>query len=59
VAGYWGPLVAALDRMVEAGFLRAQHRELLVVADDPDDLLARLESWRPRSVDKWIGRGEA
>jgi uncharacterized protein (TIGR00730 family) len=59
VAGYWGPLVAALDRMVESGFLRAQHRELLVVADDPDDLLARLESWRPRSVDKWIGRGEA
>jgi uncharacterized protein (TIGR00730 family) len=39
VAGYYDPLVAQLERAVEAGFLREQHRRLLTVATRVDVLL--------------------
>ena len=34
-SGYYSPLVAWLDRAVEAGFLKPAHRALLRVATDP------------------------
>lgn len=58
-AGYWQPLIAALDRMVEAGFLREAHRELLVVARDAGELLERLDAWHPAAVEKWLEREQA
>jgi uncharacterized protein (TIGR00730 family) len=42
VDGYWGPLMAVLDRQVAAGFLRRPHAELLCIADAPDPLLDAL-----------------
>jgi uncharacterized protein (TIGR00730 family) len=57
VAGYYDHFVAFLDHAVAEGFVRPQHRDLLVVADDPQALLARLEvaAGRP-SVPKWLDR---
>ncbi len=40
--GYYDPLVAFLDRAVEAGFLRPRHRAALLVERDLDALLERL-----------------
>jgi uncharacterized protein (TIGR00730 family) len=57
--GYWDPLVGALDRMVEAGFLRPAHRHLLVVASEPEELLGALAAWEPPTVHKWLDREEA
>jgi uncharacterized protein (TIGR00730 family) len=59
VNGYWDPLVVALDRMVEAEFLRAAHRHLLVVARQPAELLEALAAWEPPVVQKWLEREEA
>ena len=42
VEGYWAPLVAFLDQAVRERFLRPQHRELLIVEQDPEALLDRL-----------------
>ena len=39
VAGYYDPLVAQLERAVDSGFLREQHRRLLTVATRVDVLL--------------------
>ena len=54
VDGYWRELTAFLDRAVAAGFLRAAHREMLLVADDPDALLAAFAAYAPPTVGKWI-----
>jgi uncharacterized protein (TIGR00730 family) len=40
--GFWRPLIASLDHMVEAGFLREQHRAMLHVESEADRLLDRL-----------------
>lgn len=43
VAGFFDPLLSWLDRTVTDGFLRAEHRALLHVADEPERLLDGLQ----------------
>ncbi|WP_174286584.1 TIGR00730 family Rossman fold protein [Sphingomonas bacterium] len=47
VAGYYDTLIAFWAKMGAVGFLRAQHRDLLIVADTLDDLLARMAAHVP------------
>lgn len=42
VAGYFNPLLSMLDRAVAERFLRPEHRELLLVAEDPRILVERM-----------------
>jgi uncharacterized protein (TIGR00730 family) len=56
VNGFYDRLVDFLDHAVAERFLRAEHRELLVVADDPEELLSRLERFEAPCLPKWIDR---
>jgi hypothetical protein len=58
VAGYWDGLTSFLDLSVAEGFVKAANRAMLVVSDDPADLLDRFGVWRPPAVPKWIREGE-
>jgi hypothetical protein len=58
-AGYFDALLAWLDRMLDEGFLRPEHRQLLLVEDDVDRLLDALAAYRPTaSGAKWIDVGD-
>lgn len=39
IAGYFDPLLAMLDHAVSEGFLRREHRDVLLVRDDPAALV--------------------
>lgn len=56
VAGYWQPLLAFLDHAVTERFLRAEHRDTLLVETEPERLLDRLAEHRPAVRSKWIDR---
>jgi len=58
VAGYYRPLLRFVDHAVEEGFMRAAHRDMLLVAEDPEALLAGLRDYRAPQVTKWIDRAE-
>lgn len=47
VARYYDPLIAFWERMGEVGFLRPQHRNLLIVADTLPVLLDRMAEHQP------------
>ena len=47
VGGFYDALVALWDKMGEVGFVRAQHRDLLIVADTLPDLLDRMAAHVP------------
>ena len=47
VAGYYDGLIAFNEKMAEVGFLRPQHRELLIASDRLDDLLAKMAAHEP------------
>jgi uncharacterized protein (TIGR00730 family) len=56
---YWRPLLAFLDHAVAEGFLRAEHRALVLDDADAARLLDRLAAWRsPTPTVKWITRDE-
>jgi hypothetical protein len=57
VAEYWQPLLAFLEHAVNERFLRAEHLATLLVERDPGELLDRLASHQPRTLDKWLDRG--
>ncbi|MFT7308423.1 MAG: hypothetical protein ACI964_001004 [Spirosomataceae bacterium] len=56
VNGYYDFLLKQLDVMVEEGFLKAQNRNLLIVSDDIDELLEKMENYQPVHHDKWLNR---
>ena len=58
VQGYYAPLLALFDHGVAEGFIRPQHRALVLEETAPAALLARMEAFVPPTGDKWIGREE-
>ncbi len=56
VAGFFNPLLAALDHGVTEGFLDPAHRSMLLRETEVGPLLDRIEAWRPGPViSKWEG----
>jgi hypothetical protein len=47
VAGYYDGILAFWRQMQEVGFLRPQHRDLLIASDDLDDLLIQMARHAP------------
>lgn len=58
VKGFWSPLMMFLDRAVDAGFVRAQHRDIAVVESEAGALLRRFRSYEPPTVHKWLTKAE-
>ncbi|MBS9476452.1 TIGR00730 family Rossman fold protein [Ancylobacter radicis] len=58
VEGYYHRLLGFLDHTVEEGFMRREHRDMLVMAESPRELLAKLRGYRAPTVTKWIGKDE-
>lgn len=54
VKGFFDPLRALLERATGERFMRAEHRDIVIMEPDPRVLLARLRSWAPVTVDKWL-----
>lgn len=58
-AGFYGPLLLFLDRLVDQRFVRPEHRALLHVSDDIDELLGRMGAAPPPPLPKWLDRESA
>ena len=56
VSSYFDSLLSFLDHVVHERFVSAQHRDLLLVDDDPEALLARLDRHVVHATPKWIDR---
>ncbi len=56
VAGYYTPLLGMFDRATEEGFIRRDHRDMLIVEEEPARLLDRLAEYRAPVREKWLTR---
>jgi len=54
IAGYYRPLIAFFDQAAAEGFVRPEHRRLVLVAEDPEVLLDQFQAWRPSEIERWI-----
>jgi uncharacterized protein (TIGR00730 family) len=58
-AGFFDPLLVWLDRCVGEGFLRPEHRNMLVTGADPEELVPKLLHAPPApQAPKWIDPGD-
>ena len=56
VEAYYEKLRSFLDHAVEEHFVKANHREMLLVEESPEELLALMEVYQPPLVNQWIAR---
>ena len=54
VNGFYDHLLKQMDVMVEEGFLKKQNRELVVVDENIDQLLEKMENYIPIYAEKWL-----
>ena len=54
VRGYFDRLLAFLDHAAAERFLQSEHRDMLLVSADPDQLLDRFAAYTPPVVEKLI-----
>lgn len=54
VAGYWSPLIAMLDHMVEERFLHPAQRQDLWTGRDMDAMLQWMRDYEPAKASKWL-----
>ena len=54
VDGFFHPLLAMLDQFVARGFLRQEHRELLLESESLPEMIAQMERWTPPQIEKWF-----
>ena len=54
IAGFYQPLMAFLDHARNEGFIRPQHRELVLVADSAEKILTRMKKFQPANEVKWV-----
>jgi uncharacterized protein (TIGR00730 family) len=58
VGGYFDDLLRFIERATAEGFVRPVHREVLVVATTPGELLDALAAYEPPQLMQWIVPGE-
>jgi hypothetical protein len=58
VDGFWSPLIAQLDRMVEVGLLKPGSRALIGWSSTPEAALIALSAWEPAAGEQLISQDE-
>jgi uncharacterized protein (TIGR00730 family) len=54
VNGYFTHLLQAIDTMVDEGFLKPVNREIVLVSENVDELLDKMEQYNAPFIPKWI-----
>lgn len=54
VNGFYDDIVRFIDHSTREGFIRREHAQGLIVSDDPEYLLKKMEEFQPADVMKWV-----
>jgi uncharacterized protein (TIGR00730 family) len=55
VDGYYDLFLSFLDNAVAQGFIKEEHKAMLLVSTEPEDLLTQMEAYHAPGVEKWVG----
>ncbi len=54
VGGYYNSLLSFFDNAVAKGFMKKEHREMLLVTNNVDEMFAYFQSYNAPVLDKWV-----
>ena len=55
VGGYFDQLLGFLDNAVSQGFMKQEHRAMLLVSEQPEEMIERFQSYIVLDLEKWVG----
>ena len=59
VGGFYEPMRSLLDKSVTEGFMKTEHRDMILIETSPRELLEKLNVWQAPTVSKWINQSKA
>ena len=54
VNGFYDDIIHFIERSANEGFIRKEHAQGLIVGEDPEYLLEKMEQFKPVDVMKWV-----
>ena len=54
VNGFYDDIIRFIDHAANEGFVRKEHARGLIISDDPEYLLKKMEQYQPIDVRKWV-----
>lgn len=57
VDGFYDLLLQFIQKMVDSGFLKEINQKMILVSDDAEELLKKMENYTAPEVKKWIKKG--
>jgi uncharacterized protein (TIGR00730 family) len=54
VNGYFNALLSFFDCAVTEGFMKQEHRDMLLVEKTPEEILDKIYAYKAPSVEKWV-----
>jgi len=54
INGFYSDLVGMIETMVDKGLSKPEHRNLLLISDNINELLEKMENYTSPAYDKWI-----
>lgn len=52
--GYFSHILAAIENMIQEGFLKERNRDMVLVSEKMEDLLTKMQDYKAPSFPKWI-----
>lgn len=56
VGGFYDHFIAMFDHSMKHGFIRPEHRELILIESDIERLFEKMKNYRPPIVEKWLDK---
>lgn len=56
VGGFYDPFIAMFDHSMNQGFIRPQHRALVLVESEIGKLYELMQNYRPPIIEKWLDK---
>ncbi|MBZ9630636.1 TIGR00730 family Rossman fold protein [Salegentibacter sp. LM13S] len=58
INGFYDDLIAMLKTMVRKGLLRKENFDLLIIAEDIEELMEKMYNFKPMPVPKWMNKDQ-
>lgn len=54
VNSFYDPLIELFNRSTNSGFIRPEHRDIVLVGTEIEGLFGSMKNYKPRAIEKWI-----
>jgi uncharacterized protein (TIGR00730 family) len=58
INGYYDSLIVFIQNMVDKGLLKEEYQRMILISENIDELLEKMEKYTASEIEKWIDKGK-